>query len=288
VGTSRRAVLAVAGCAMLWSTGGLFIKLVDWSPFAIAGVRSLIASFIILAFLKKPKITLSFPQVAAAVCNAGTMILFVSANKLTTAANAIVLQYSAPILVAVLGWIVLKEKPSLDNWIALAFVAGGMVLFFLEKLGPGNALGNILAISSGVTFALFSIFMRMQKTGSPLESILLSHWIAFLVAIPFIASSSSPSIGGWTALAVLGVFQVGLASMFFSYGIKHVTAIQAMLIAVLEPILNPIWVFIFTGELPGPLAMVGGFIIISAVTVSSVLSARRLSQAEVEAEVPRA
>jgi drug/metabolite transporter (DMT)-like permease len=277
---SRKALLAVAGCALLWSTGGIFIKLVDWHPFAIAGTRSLISAIVLLVWLRRPKFSFSPPQIAAALCNAMTMIIFVNANKLTTAANAILLQYSAPIFVAIIGWAVLKEKPSWDNWVALAAVCGGMILFFLDKLSAGSGLGNLLAILSGVTFALFSIFMRMQKSGSPLESIVISHLLTFLISIPFIAGAGLPG-AGWPALIALGVFQVGLSSILFSYGIKHTRAITAMLIAVLEPILNPLWVFIFVGEQPGFWALVGGAIIVAAVTVSSVISVRR-SDAQVE------
>ncbi len=271
-----KALLSLALCAMLWSSGGLFIKSVSWHPLAIAAVRSLFGGVTILTLIGKPKITFSFSQIAAAFCNAGTMLLFVSATKLTTAANAILLQYSAPIFVAVLGWAILKERPKWEHWIALVFITVGISIFFLDKVSAGNFLGNVLAAVSGITFALFAVFMRMQKDGSAVESVLLSHCITFIAGIPFFLTVP-PSFGaaGWGALLFLGVFQVGVSSILFSRGIKHVPAVQAMLIAVLEPILNPIWVFLVLGERPSHGAVVGGLIIVAAVTVSSFITTKR-------------
>ncbi len=264
-------------CATLWSLGGLFIKLVDWPPFAIAGVRSLIASLILLAFIRKPRFNFTFPQVAAAVSYAATMLLYVAANKTTTAANAILLQYSAPVFAAFFGWFMLSERPSIEQWVSLVFVIGGMAVFFMDRLSPGNALGNGLAVASGVTFAFFSVFMRMQKDGSPIESMLLAHWIVVLVALPFILAGPRLSTGPATlaSLAVLGIFQTGIASILFAVGIKGVTAIQSMLLAGLEPILNPVWVLLATGERPGPNALVGGSVILIAVTASSMVTVRK-------------
>src|SRR5208337_4525142 len=170
-------ILAMAGTAFLWSLAGLFIKVIDWNPIAIAGMRSLIASIVILVYLKRPRFHLSFPQMAAAVANAATMLLFVSANKTTTAANAILLQYIAPVLTAFIGAMLLKERPHMEHFAAFPLVAVGMIIMFLDKLGGGTLSGNILAIMSGITFSFYFVFMRMQKEGSPLESILLSHWI---------------------------------------------------------------------------------------------------------------
>jgi drug/metabolite transporter (DMT)-like permease len=271
--TQGTAILAVAACALLWSTGGLFVKLISWNPFAIAGVRSLIGGCVILAFLRRPRFTWSFAQVAGAVCYAMCMILFVSATKLTTAANAILLQYTAPLYAAVLGWIFLKEKAHALDWVTMAVVIGGMLLFFMDSLTLGGMQGNILAILSGVFFAGAMVCLRAQKDGSSLESILLSHGITVIVAIPFLWNGA-PSLAGWGALAFLGVFQIGISSLFLTYGLKHVTAVQSLLTSVLEPLFNPVWVFLVLGERPGPRALVGGAIILVAVTLRSVLSLR--------------
>ena len=268
-----RAIAAVAACALLWSTGGLFIKIVSWNPFALAGVRSLIGGLVILVYLRRPRFTWSLAQVAGAVGYAACMICFVAATKLTTAANAILLQYTAPLYAAVLGWVFLGEKASWVDWAAIAVVLGGMALFFMDKLSIGGMQGNLLALASGVFFACAMVAFRAQKGGSPLESILLSHGITVLISIPFLWRGA-PSLVGWGALAFLGIFQIGLSSIFLSYGVKHVTALQTLLTSVLEPIFNPVWVFLVIGETPGPRALAGGAIILAAVTARSVISLR--------------
>jgi drug/metabolite transporter (DMT)-like permease len=273
--SESKGISALVISAFLWSTGGIFIKLVDWNGFAISGSRSLIASLVFLAYLKKPKSSFSGPQLSAAFASACTMTLYVFANKLTTAANTILLQYTAPVYVAILAWIILKEKPTLDNWIALVIISLGMTLFFAGKLSPGNMTGNILAILSGIGLAFFAVFMRMQKGNSPFESFLLAHLITFIASIPFILKSDLPEASGWLGIIMLGIFQTGFASLFFSYGIKQVSALKAMLILTLEPILNPIWVFLFAGEVPGINAIIGGIFIIGAVLFTTIYSAKR-------------
>lgn len=270
------AILSLVFCAFLWSLGGLFIKLVDWTPLGIAGARSLLGGLTILLFIRKPKITFSAPQILAALCNAGTMILFVRANKLTTSANAILLQYGAPLYVAVFAWILLGEKPRWEHWVGLLLILGGMTLFFREKVSPGNSLGNLLALVSGFTFAFYAVFMRMQKSGSPVESILLSHLVVFVFSLPSMLGNS-PRLNslGWAALVVLGIFQIGLSSVLFARGIKGISTIQAMLITTLEPILNPLWVFLVLGETPTRNALIGGGMIVLAVMISSLVSAYR-------------
>ncbi len=284
--SETKAVIALAGSALLWSTGGVFIKLVDWNGFAIAGMRSLIASFVLLAYLKKPRFNWQFPQLAAAFSYACTMTLYVLANKMTTAANAILLQYTAPVYVAILAWVILKEKPTMDNWIALIVIMGGMLLFFAGKLSPGNISGNVLAVLSGLALASFAVFMRMQKESSPFESVLLAHLITFIVSAPFIFRSALPGVSGWIGIFMLGIFQLGFASLLFSYGIKQISALKSMLILTLEPILNPIWVFLFTREAPGTYAAVGGVFIIAAVLFTTIYSSRRESLALSASENP--
>jgi len=267
----------MAATAFLWSIAGLFIKVIDWNPVAIAGMRSLIASIVIFIYLKHPKIHLSFPQVAAAVANAATMLLFVCANKTTTAANAILLQYFAPVSTVFIGAVLLKERAGVEHVVALALVAGGMVLMFFDELGGGKLLGNALAITSAVTFSLYFVFMRMQKDGSPLESILLSHWLTAGICI--LLSSFLPfphvTIKSLAAIVVLGIVQIGLSSILFSIAIKRVSAVQANLIAVIEPVFNPVWVFFAIGEAPGTNTLIGGGIIVLAVTTASIHGGRR-------------
>ncbi len=270
-------VAAMAGCAFLWSTAGFLIKLIPWNPFAIAGGRSLVAGIFLLVWIGRPRFTFSLPQVAAAVASASTMLLFVYANKATTSANAILLQYGAPIYTAFLGSFLLKEKAGTEHWIALACIAFGMFLFFRDELTQGSLAGNIAAIASGVTFALYIVFMRMQKDGSPLESGLIAHWITAAVAGAIALFHPMPSItpASAGAVLVLGVFQIGLATVLLSIGIRRITAIQGILVAIIQPVFSPLWVFLATAELPGRNSIMGGMVILFAVTLSSIVSIRR-------------
>ncbi len=273
--------LALAGTSFLWSLAGLLIKLVDWNPFAIACGRSVVAAVFLLLWIRKPKFTFSFPQLGAAVASAATMVLFIYANKATTAANAILLQYGSPIYTAVLGAFLLKEKPRAEHWVAFAMVAGGMALFFMGDIGGGSLPGNIAAVASGLTFAAYFVFMRMQKDGSPLESNLLAH--AITAVIGFVVALFMPApqfnLKAAAAIGALGVFQIGLAAVLLSWGIKRVNAIQGSIITGLEPVFNPLWVFLALGEKPSPNALAGGAVIIAAVVGSSIVTARRKTKA---------
>jgi drug/metabolite transporter (DMT)-like permease len=267
----------MAGCALLWSLAGLFIKLIDWNPFAIAFGRSAIAALFIFVWLRRPRFTFSLPQVLAAMAYSATMLLFVYANKATTSANAILLQYGEPVYVAIIGSFVLKERPKAEHWIAFAFVALGMGLFFAGGIGGGSAPGNIAAALAGLTFALYAIFMRKQKEGSPLESALLAHLMTAAVSFVGCLFLPAPRIdaASLAAIAGLGILQIGLASVLFAVGIKRVTALDSSLIGVLEPVFNPVWVFLATGEAPGLNALAGGGIIIAAVLGSTLVTLRR-------------
>jgi len=275
-----KGIAAFAACALFWSTAGIFIKLLPWNAPLIAGMRSLIASVFLLIWIKRPRFHWSFAQIAAGLLNAATMCLFVYANKATTAANAILLQYTAPVFTGIAGAFILRERPKPEQVGAFVFVVIGMGIFFIGPgggLGGGSLLGNLAAATTGLTFGLFFVFMRKQKDESPLESYLLSHWITAAVMLPLALFFPAPKLTA-TAIAsilALGVLQIGLASVFFSYGIKRVTAVQGVLTSVLEPVFNPIWVFLFVGERPSVNAFAGGFVIVAAVTVASVIGARR-------------
>jgi len=258
--------------SVLWSTGGLFIKNVDAHPLAISGVRSAISTVVILMAGRKPRFTWSLPQLGAAFSYVGLVFLFVSATKLTTAANATLLQFTSPIYVAILGVWILKERVRPFDWMTIVAVFGGMILFFFDKLDPRGVLGNLLAIASGVCFALFTVFMRMQKDGSPLESVLLGNILTAIIGIPFL-SFGLPDTSGWGFLSLLGVFQLGIPYVLYSKAIKHVTALESVLISGIEPVLNPFWVFLLIGEIPGPLALVGGAIVFVTVVARCIVTA---------------
>lgn len=265
--------LLIAATAILWSFGGVLIKLIPWDAMTIVGLRAVFAAAVMAIYMKKPRITFSPSVIVGALCISGTTILFVFANKLTTSANAIVLQYTAPIFVIILSLLFFKKKPkALDVGAVLAAVAG-MALFFFGQLKADALLGNILALLSGITFAGVFLINKMPKA-KPEESLLLGHLINVVVGIPFIITHVTFAPIAWMSIALMGIFQLGLAYVLFSIGIKLTTPISASLLATLEPLLNPIWVFMMTGEQPGMWALIGGAIVIVSIVLYSVLSAR--------------
>ncbi len=236
--------------ALLWSTGGFLVKGIQWHPVAITGMRSLIAAAVILIAIRKPELTWSLPQLGGAVCYAGTVILYVIANKLTTAANAVLLMYTAPIYVIIFGPWFLKEKASRRDWLAVGAVMVGIVVFFMDKLSPEGFLGNMLAVLSGVSFAWMTLFLRKQKRGSPVESVFLGNLLAAVIGLPFFLREELPEINGILMLIALGTFQLGFSYVLYTKAIQKVRAFEAVLITMLEPVLNPVWVFLLLGEVP--------------------------------------
>jgi len=272
-----KGIMAMVATAVCWSLGGLFIKLIDWHPVTIAGARSLIAALFILAVVRRPKLNFSKNQIVAAVAYSFTMLLFVYANKHTTSANAILLQYGAPVYVMILSGAMLGERPLPEQIGALVAIVVGMGLFFSDSLSMGHLVGDIAAVAAGVTFAVHILFMRRQKEGSPIESLLLGHGMTAFVALFISLFLPAPAMNTKSVAAIfgLGIVQIGFAAIFFSFAIKRISAIQSSLIAIIEPALNPVWVFLVIGEKPTGRAILGGVIIVAAVVLSSVFSVSR-------------
>jgi drug/metabolite transporter (DMT)-like permease len=261
-----RAVGQLLLTALLWSLGGLLIKTVDWPPLAVAGGRGLVAAVFLALTNRRLRFTFSRIQLLAAAAYAACTISFVTATILTTAANAILLQYTAPVWIALFGAWFLGERATRGDWLTIAVVLGGMALFFADGLELTHTLGNVIAILSGVAFAAMTIALRRQKDGSPVESIILGNALAFVIGLPFMVGQSLPSPIGWAALLTLGVVQLGCSYWLYARAIKHVTALEAVLIPVVEPILNPVWVFCVRGERPSSWALAGGALVLGAVT----------------------
>lgn len=310
-------VAALALCALLWSFGGLVIKLIKWDALAIAGVRSLLGMLTVtIAFRRPPKLfvrrdenslqgqkagnenrrqgqkarpateTVSKTETAGAKIDwrattnlllggffyAATMLLFVPATKMTTAANAILLQYTNPIYIIIFGPLLAGEK---SDWIDIAAVAGilaGMVLLLWGDLGGGQMAGNILALLSGVTYGGTTIFLRRAKNTRPSDSLNLSCLLSFLFAIPFIVKAGLPqSAMSYPALLCLGVFQIGMPAVLLSIGIEKVPALSSVIITMIEPMMNPVWVALFAGEIPSASSVFGGLVILACIVAHVAL-----------------
>lgn len=269
----RKAVLFLVLAAVLWSTSGVLVKIMDWQPLAILAGRSLFGSIVFLIYLRRIPRRFNRWQLSAAAAFILTQFLFITSTKLTTAANSIFLQYTAPIYVMLLAYWFLGEKPSRTDWLSMLVIFIGLTLFFGDQLSPEGFYGNLLAILSGVTSAVMIVSFRAQKDGSPAESNLIGFLFTATLGIPFILKETW-TVNSWLILAFLGIFQIGFAFIFFTQGIKHIPALEANLIGTLEPVLNPIWVFLFYGESMGKFALICGLILLGGVILSAVGSAR--------------
>jgi drug/metabolite transporter (DMT)-like permease len=261
---------------LCWSLAGVLIKFVatSWSGLAIAGSRGLIAALFLVATNRGLRFHFSRDQVLGAIGYAACTISFCTATTLTSAANAILLQYTAPIWVALFGAWFLGEPSTRADWFTIIAALGGMALFFKDSLTVGHVAGDTLAVLSGVFFAGMTMALRRQKDGSAIESIIIGNVLAFLIGLPWIVRSPMLPSSGWIALGLLGLVQLGVSYWLYARAIKHVTALEAVLIPVIEPILNPIWVLWFMHERPSRWALIGGAVVLSAVTCRAAMSIR--------------
>jgi drug/metabolite transporter (DMT)-like permease len=269
----RKAILFLILAALLWSTAGVFVKVLDWQPVSILAGRGLFTSIVFLLYMRRLPTKITRSMLLAAGGSIATQFLFITSTKLTTAANSIFLQYTAPIYVVLLAYWFLHEKPSRSGWIAMGIIFPGLLLFFGDELSPEGFYGNILAALSGVTSAVMMVSFRPQKDGSPEDSILIASLVIAIFGSPSILKESWTVIS-WLSIAYLGVMQIGLAFILFTKAIKQIPALEANLIGTLEPILNPVWVFLFLGERMGKSALLGGLVVLGGVIVNAIGSAQ--------------
>lgn len=269
----RKAVVLLLLTAALWSTGGVFIKWIDGPALAIAGLRSAIAAGFLWLILWRPHFTWSWTQVGGSVACAASMACFVVATKLTTAANAIFLVYTAPVYVALFSAWFLHERIRKLDWLLILFTLIGMGCFCFERLHSTGWIGNICAMCSGIATAWLVLCLRKQPEAARLETVLFGNVLTALIGVPFMFGSM-PDRVSWLALLLSGVVQLGLPFVLYCRAIKHVQAIEASLIPVIEPVLNPLWVFLLLGETPSLWALVGGSIVLAAVTIRGLVMVR--------------
>lgn len=272
-------LLLVLGAAILWSTGGLFIKATNLSAFSLSFGRSLLAAIIIAIFTRREGFGLNAVSALTSVLYAALLILFVVSTKLTTAANAIFLQYTAPVYVLILEPIFYKEKFRSRDFVTVAACLAGMSLFFIGKLRPQDVSGNLFALASGVCFALFFLLLRHSKARqvNRASSAIYGNLIVVLVCAPAFFSAMRTGIGAmdFAAVAYLGIVQIGFAYLLFTLAMaRGVRSLDAGIIGYVEPVLNPIWVFLFLGERPSGWAIIGGTIIIASVMVHMLLEGK--------------
>ncbi|MDR0491924.1 MAG: EamA family transporter [Oscillospiraceae bacterium] len=255
--------------SICWSFGGLCIKYIPWGAMSIIGLRALLAAAVFAIYRRSVKIEFTRGNVLAAFCLSATTVLFVFANKLTSAAAAILLQFSAPVFIILLQLVFYRKKPKLSGVFAVSVTILGMLLFFADRLDAGGSLGNVLAIASGLTFAGVFVCNKRPDVNTD-QSLFLGFLINAIIGAPFIFLDVTPDPVAWGAAIFLGIVQVGVAYVFFSLGIKRTAALLACLITAMEPVLNPLWVALATGEVPGMFAIAGGAVIIVTVVCYNI------------------
>ncbi len=268
-------VVAVIIAAVLWSTGGLFIKLLPFEPFTILFYRSVFAATLFGLVFRKAILKINRLTLLISICYAALMITFVVSTKITTAANAIFLQYTAPIYVLLLEPLLFKIRLERINvWtILICFI--GMLLFFLGDLEVGNMKGNWIALFSGVLLAAMVLGQRFNTPERYETAIFWGNMITIIAGFSSFSQSVLPTTEQWLMLSFLGFIQIGCGYMLFNYGLKRILAIEGALLAMLEPILNPVWVFLGYGERPSGWALIGGAIIILTLSIRTVIIERK-------------
>ena len=302
-----KCLLYLVVTATLWSLSGVLVKSINWNSLAISSARSLISMLTLLFLMRKDLHLASFfknvgrKEWLAGFFLAMISITFVSATKLTTAANAILLQYTAPVWVALLAPLILRERTSNRDWCFMMAAFGGMTLFFADSLSLSGFWGNILGIFSGVFFAALAMITRYIKDAQPVKAMILGNFLAFIFGfyfwfqpgwlllsfpappslafltaqLPAVPVAVFPSFADIVLILIAGTFQFGLSYYLYTLAARGVTSLEMVLIPIIEPILSPIWVFWAIGEQPGLWSLIGGSIVLGTISLWGVLKARQ-------------
>lgn len=257
-------------CALLWSIAGIFMKLIPWNGFAIAGMRSLIAGLTMLTYvlIKGYKLVINKKTLTAGLFTGLVYTCFTVANKLTTAANAIVLQFTSPVFIVVFSALIFKQRIRKRDLSVVVLTLLGIALFFFDQLKPGYVAGNFVAIAAGLFMALMFIFVGDLEPKARFSAIILGQGLTFLIGLPFMLRyglSFTPAITA--SILTLGIFQLGISYILYVKASKYCPPLACCLLGALEPLLNPVWVAIFDGERPGIWALIGGVIVVASITV---------------------
>ncbi|HJT86599.1 MAG TPA: DMT family transporter [Bryobacteraceae bacterium] len=285
-----RSRLMLVVTAVLFSTGGAVIKSGSLTAWQIASFRSGVASIALIAALPEARRGWSWRILPVAAAYAATLISFVLATRLTTAANAIFLQDTAPLYVLLLGPWLLAEPVRRADLVYMLAIGCGMALFFVSAppaaaTAPDPARGNLVALASGIAWALTITGLRwLARAGegnASMATVTLGNLLAFVIALPLAlpVRAAGPSDVG--VILYLGIFQIGLAYVFLTRGIRHVPAFEATAVLLLEPAMNPIWTWLVHGEKPGAWALAGGAIILSATLANTWRQARTRTAATI-------
>ena len=268
--TKKKAIIEILLCSALWSIAGIFMKWIPWPGSAIASLRSLLAGGVMAAYMgaRRLRFTLNRRSIFGGVALCGTMTLFSIANKMTTAANAIVLQFTSPIWIMLISGLFLKKRFRRMDVTAVALTFVGIGLFFADGLSGGHAAGDLVALGAGLAFGCYYISLGDCTEAERMSAVELGHLLTFLVGLPVLLTTPTPVSGRIVlCLLTLGIFQLGIPYVLLAHASGWCPPLVCSLLGALEPLLNPVWVALFDGEVPGPLALVGGVIVIAVITV---------------------
>lgn len=269
-------------CAVLWSIGGILIKMTSCGPFVIAGVRSLFAALCMALFMyiKKIKFKINKKVVIGSVFTSCVFILFVLANKLTYAANAIVLQFTEPIFFLIFTALIYKERIKAKDMAAALVTLLGIALFFADSVKGEKLLGNFLAIGAGACLAVvYMVFARVEEN-ERMSGMLLGHLVTALFGgIMFLIYPTTVTGTDVLFMTILGIFQLGIPYVLFCLAVGRCSPFACSLIGAIEPLLNPVWVMLFDGETPGRFALLGTVLVVGAVTAWSIADSKEIKNA---------
>ena len=266
----NRAMIEMLTCAALWSIAGIFMKLIPWNGFAVASIRSLIAglTFVVYMLVSRCRFIFNKKTILSGILTGCVYTCFAVANKLTTAANAIVLQFTSPVFIVIFSAIFFGQKIKRNDMYVVVATLIGIALFFFDQLQPGYILGNIVAIAAGIFMAGMFMVVGNLEGDQRFSAVLVGQIFTFLVGLPFvIATKPEFTTTATVSILILGIFQLGTSYILYVRASKYCPPLACCLLSALEPLLNPVWVFLFNGERPGFFALVGAVIVVVSITV---------------------
>lgn len=279
------AIVEMLVCATLWSIAGIFIKLIPWNGFAVAGMRSLIAGITMAVYMlfKRYRYRVNKRTLISGVLTACVYTCFVCANKLTTAANAIVLQFTSPVFIVIFSALVFKKPVRRGDLTVVLLTLAGIALFFFDQLKPGYVAGNFVAIAAGMFMAGMFMSVGELQGEERFSAIVTGQFLTFLIGLPFIIATKPVfTLASTLSILTLGVFQLGISYILYVKASAYCPPLACCLLGAVEPLLNPVWVFLFDGERPGVFALVGCVIVVVSITVWCIFGKEKVQEESLE------
>ena len=276
----RKGELMMVICGVLWSMSGITMKYINWSPLLIVGGRGIFSAVIIYISMRMSgyRLKVTGKSLGIAFLTFMNLVCFVSANKYTTAANAIVLQYTAPVFVLIVTAFILKRRLRSFEIVTVFAAMFGIVLFFMDQVSGNGLFGNILAVTSGFFMGImYALTGEIKDDGERISGLVLGHTALALICVPigiFLTDPSEITLVPILLVVFLGVVQMGIPYSLYGRATALISGVEVSLISMIEPILNPIWVALIYGEIPGSRALTGAVLIIGAVIAYTIIDAK--------------